>query len=138
MIFFAEVLSGLYEDSYEDRLELHLLAGQITKWTRLLPKALPYLRGKNSEVKLNTTGWENLNLEYVTLKPFQWMERLNMSEWSNMTITFPFPMANLEPFIGSVKRFQMWDHIVYVVSGLYTLMRCVQWMSGGVVHDVER
>lgn len=133
----CNMLLGLYEDSYEDKLELHYLAGQITKWTRLLPKALPYLRSKTKDVKLNASRWDNLNIDYVTLQPFQWMERLNLTQWSNYNVSIPLPRANLEPFIGSVRRFQLWDHVVYVLSGLYTLFRCFQWFSADRERNVE-
>jgi hypothetical protein len=43
-------------------------------------------------------------------------------------VLFPFPRGNMEPFIGSKLDAPGWDRGLFVVSGLYALMRGMQWL----------
>jgi hypothetical protein len=38
-----------------------------------------------------------------------------------VTITVPFP--NMEPFLGSVENYAVWDSRVFLLAGLYTIVR---------------
>jgi hypothetical protein len=38
-----------------------------------------------------------------------------------ITVTVPFP--NMEPFLGSVENYAVWDTRVFLLAGLYTIAR---------------
>lgn len=47
-----------------------------------------------------------------------------------VTVTVPFP--NMEPFLGSVENYAVWDTRVFLLAGVYTVLRAVYLLKNYV------
>jgi len=103
LLFFKK---GILVGRYKKLFEPGKLGAQFAKWTNSLPIALPISR-RSLSVPIKTKNSE------LSLKNF----------WATLEPWTPPPN---EPIVGSVERLVSWDPIIFLLSGLYTILR-IAW-----------
>jgi len=139
MLFFK---SGIFLDIFEsDSREASYIAGQITKWTKKLPQAIPY----RASPLLTQSAVRYATINSSMLSICHWIPSIasesddnhlisilrgicpNMSTQSlsppQFSVSIPLPPSNLEPFLGSIKAYDSWDLLCFLLSAVYCLVR---------------
>ena len=93
------------------------LAGQIVKWTGLLPRAIPIARKVPSKAKnkdRKTSLWTIINDIF---------SGRNSSELKNEILQFIDIGPSVEPVAVSYEYLVKWDTAIFIISGVYTIGR---------------
>jgi hypothetical protein len=102
--------SGIFMNTYEDKYDAASLARKFARWTKSLPKSIP-LKKKSQKY-------------YPLIQNFISINFLNFSLLSYVPhLYLPIPSSNIEPFLGSVKEYETWGGNLFLISGLFVLIR---------------
>jgi hypothetical protein len=120
------------------------VAGQIAKWTKMIPQSIPFKRTLPvMKPQLETLPiLPRVNLTYLC----EWISRSGGEEEHSMkvldsyrnlfglcqrghsdylTVSLPLPAPNIEPFLGSISDYRSWDAGIFLLSGLYFFAKIV-------------
>ena len=136
MLFFK---SGIFLDVLEsESREPSYIAGQIAKWTKKVPQAIPY----RARPILTQASVRYITINSSMLSPCLWMPTGDNSDGLRsflrticpnssiqslssplFSLSVPLPPSNMEPFLGSLQAYDSWDVFFFLLSAVYCLVR---------------
>jgi hypothetical protein len=122
--------SGLFVGDYEGEVSVSALSSHLVLWTQQLPHAIPFAlpspKNMPSHYYMNLTSYYEYYHNYYS-SHYNISLQLLTSQLPELLLPLPFP--NLEPFLGSVKQYRIWDSVTFLLCGLYTIFRMLFYIK---------